>query len=152
MSRRGFSLIEALVALAIASMCLLAIFGLQIEIVAAQRRYEAAVTRAEARRNILALVRDLNPEAQPRGTTDLPDGEKLSWDSRPAGPVRRVLTLAGQPTAFEVRLSLVEARLLDRAGAAKDVVSVERMGWRRTAPPRPPPTGQGVTPPAPSRP
>ena len=92
MRRAGFSLIEALVALAIASVCLLAIFGLQQQLARSQVRYEVAQARAQTRRNILALVRDLNPAAQPAGAVELPDDERLTWTSHPTGPARRALS------------------------------------------------------------
>ncbi len=130
--RAGFTLLEALVALAIASVCLLALFGLQLQLSRAQRRYEAAMARADARRNILALVRDLNPELQPEGSVDLPDGERLSWTARALSPARRALTPSGQPGPFAVRLYAVDAAL-GREGAARDTVTVERLGWRRLA-------------------
>lgn len=129
-TRDGFSLIEALVALAIASVCLLALFGLQRQLVSSQRRYEAAVARAQAQRNILALVRELNPEAQPQGSTALPDGERLTWTSRPVSPLRQALTQGGSAGPYLVRVSAVEATLTDAAGAVKGRVSVERLGWR----------------------
>ncbi len=130
MRRAGFSLIEALVALAIASVCLLALFGLQRQLVSAQRRYEAATARAEAQRNVMALIRDIDPETQPEGSTALPDGEHLSWTSRPVSPLRPALTPGGEAGPYVVRLHLVKAALTDARGAVKGVVSVERMGWR----------------------
>ena len=144
MRRGGFSLLEALVALAIASVCLLVLFGLQRQLVGSQRRFEAAAARAEAQRNVLALVRDLNPEAQPEGATALPDGERLSWSSRPASPLRPALAANGSAGPWLVRLHLVTARLTDAEGAVKGVVSVERMGWRPVRPPSPPPAGAGA--------
>ena len=130
MRRAGFSLIEALVALAIASVCLLALFGLQRQLVSAQRRHEAAIARAAGARNVLALVRDLNPEAQPQGSAALPDDERLEWTSRPVSALRPALTAGGAAGPWLVRLSLVQARLVDGRGAVKGAVSVERMGWR----------------------
>lgn len=138
--RAGFSLIEALVALAIASMCLLVLFGLQRQLISAQRRYEAAVARAEAQRNVMALVRELNPEAQPQGSTELPDGERLAWTSRAVSLLRPALTPGGSASAYLVRLSLVQATLTDAHGTVKGAVSVERMGWR-PAPRAAPSTG-----------
>ncbi len=139
MRREGFSLIEALVALAIASVCLLALFGLQRQLVSSQRRFEAATARAQAQRNVLALVRDLNPESQPEGVVALPDGERLSWTSRPASPLRPALTAGGSAGPYLVRLHLVQAELTDARGATKGAVSVERMGWRPARPASPSP-------------
>lgn len=134
MRREGFSLIEALVALAIASVCLLALFGLQRQLAFGQRRAEAAIARAETRRNILALIRALNPTAQAAGTTALPDGERLAWTSRPVGPLRRALDVSGGASPFVVQLYAVSASLSDGAGVVRDTVTVERMGWRRAPP------------------
>lgn len=134
MKRGGFSLLEALVALAIAAVCLLALLGLQRQLAEGQRRAERAVARAEAQRNILALIRDLNPEAEPQGTVALPDGERLTWSSRPAGLLRRALQPSGAPGSFQVRLHEVHAVLTDRAGGRLAEVSVARMGWRRVSP------------------
>ena len=128
--REGFSLIEALVALAIASMCLLVLFGLQRQLISAQRRYEAAVARAEAQRNVLSLVRELNPEAQPQGAAELPGGERLAWTSRAVSLLRPARTPGGGASPYLVRLSVVQATLTDARGAVKGAVSVERMGWR----------------------
>ncbi len=153
MRREGFSLIEALVALAIASVCLLALFGLQRQLISAQRRYEAAVARSEAQRNVMALIRDLNPEAQPEGATALPDGERLSWTSRPVSPLRPALTLSGNAGPYLVRLHLVQASLTDAGGAVKGAVSVERTGWRPAPRGAQPPAGAGAAaPPPPSLP
>ena len=136
MKRDGFSLIEALVALAIASVCLLVLFGLQRQLALGQRRSEAAMARAETRRNILALVRDLNPAAQPTGTTALPDGERLFWTSRPLASPRRALDLSGGASPFAVQLYEVRASLTDGAGVVRETVSVDRMGWRRVGSPQ----------------
>lgn len=133
MRRSGFSLIEAMVALAIASVCLLALFGLQRQLASGQRRAEVAVARAETQRNILALVRELNPAAEPAGSTALPDGERLSWTSRPAGPARRALQPSGAAGPFAVQLYEVSASLTDGAGISQGSVIVERLGWRRLA-------------------
>ena len=73
--REGFSLIEALVALAIASMTLMAIFELQIQMARSQRRAAQAVEQVASQENALALTRGLNPMAQPQGRIELPGGD-----------------------------------------------------------------------------
>ena len=65
--REGFSLIEALVALAIASMTLMAIFELQIQMTRSQQRAALAIEQVAAQENALALTRNVNPMAQPQG-------------------------------------------------------------------------------------
>ena len=143
--RSGFSLVEALVALAVASMCLLALFGLQVQLTRAQRRYEAALARSEARRDILALVRDLNPAETPDGRAAVPPDGTLRWTSTPLTAARQGLDAAGAPAAYAVRLYRVDATLTTADGRVRDSLSVDLMGWRRgtgpqaaTGSPRPP--------------
>ena len=63
--KRGFSLLEALIALAIAAMAFAAIFELQHQLVDGQRRYEAAIAKADVKKNALVLIEDINPDETP---------------------------------------------------------------------------------------
>jgi len=54
--RDGFSLVEALVALAVASMALLAVFALQQQLARGQQRHQAALELVRLQRNALALT------------------------------------------------------------------------------------------------
>src|SRR5690606_41404699 len=77
--REGFSLIEALEALAIASMTLMAIFELQIQTARGQQRAALAIEQVAAQENALALTRHLNPKAEPYGRSHLPRGHRCTW-------------------------------------------------------------------------
>lgn len=132
--REGFSLIEALVALAIASMTLMAIFELQIQMTRAQRRAALAVEQVAAQENALALTRSLNPMDQSQGRIDLPGGDTIVWSAEPRSE-RRVN--AGFPAGdglFEVQLYRVTVGVERVGGRSPAPLVFDRMGWRRIQP------------------
>ena len=129
--RQGFSLIEALVALAIASMVLTAIFELQQQMARGQRRAADALEQVAAQENALALTRDVNPMEQPEGVIELPDGDVVRWTSTPKTEPR---TNAGFPTgdgAFQVQLFTLTVQVERRNGRSPAPLVFDRMGWRR---------------------
>lgn len=130
-AREGFSLIEALIALAIAAMTLTAIFELQQQMIRGQRRAADAMEQVAAQENALALTRDLNPLEQPDGMIELPEGDTIRWSSEPRTEVR---TNAGFPTGdglFQVQLFTVTVEIDRRNGRSPAPLVFDRMGWRR---------------------
>lgn len=129
--RAGFSLIEALVALAIASMTLLAIFELQQQMARGQERAQRAIAQSAMQENALALTRAINPTERPEGVIALPGGETVRWTSVPKG---RAVTNAGFPVgqgAFEVQLYTMTVSVQPTAGPPPAPLVFDRMGWRR---------------------
>ena len=129
--RDGFSLIEALVALAIASMTLMAIFELQIQMARSQQRAALAIEQVAAQENALALTRAVNPMERPDGSIIVPGGETVRWISVPKG---RPVTNAGFPVgqgAFEVQLYTMTVSIQPVAGPPPAPLTFDRMGWRR---------------------
>lgn len=129
--RAGFSLIEALVALAIASMTLMAVFELQIQMARSQQRAAQAIEQVASQENALALTRHLNPMAQPQGRIELPGGDVIVWEAEPKSE-RRVN--AGFPSgdgAYEVQLYRVTVGIERPQGRAPTPLVFDRLGWRR---------------------
>lgn len=129
--RAGFSLIEALVALAIAAMTLTAIFQLQIQMARGQQRAVEAMAQVTAQENAIALLRELNPMSDPEGEIAIPEGDVIQWTSTPIG---RPIVNAGFPSgngAFEVQRFTVEVTIDRREGRPPPPLTFERMGWRR---------------------
>ena len=131
MNRRvaGFSLLEAIVALAIAAVCLGGALELQHQLVSGQRRHEAALKKVELQRNALVMLRDVNPQATPIGEIALPPDMILSWV---AEPVSEGKTGAGLPRgdgSHYVQLYRLDAEARSAAGQLVHAFSVERMGW-----------------------
>lgn len=129
--REGFSLIEAIVALTIASIMLMAIFELQQQMARGQERAQRAITQSAMQENALALTRAVNPMEQPEGAIALPGGEVVRWTSVPKG---RPVTNAGFPVgqgAFEVQLYTMTVSIQPAAEPPPAPLTFDRMGWRR---------------------
>lgn len=126
----GFSLVEALVALAVAALALTAIFALQQQLANGQRRHERALELVTLQRNVLALTDELNPTLEPAGELPLAGGRRVRWRSAPLTPPRTQIGLPSGEGRFEVRLYRVEAQILDRAGRYLGRVEFDRLGWR----------------------
>lgn len=130
-ARQGFSLIEALVALAIAAMVLTAIFELQQQMTRGQRRAADALEQVAAQENALALIRDVNPMEQPQGVIELPEGDTVRWTSEAKTAPR---TNTGFPTGdgvFQVQLFTLTVQVERRNGRSPAPLILDRMGWRR---------------------
>lgn len=129
--RAGFSLIEALVALAIASMTLMAIFELQIQMTRAQQRAALAVEQVTAQENALALTRNLNPMDQPQGRIDLPGGDTVVWSAEPKSERRINAGFPAGDGTFEVQLYRVTVGVERAQGRSPAPLVFDRLGWRR---------------------
>lgn len=129
--RDGFSLIEALVALAIASMTLMAIFELQIQMTRNQQRAALAIEQVAVQENALALTRSLNPMAQPQGRIELPGGDVVVWSAEPRGERRVNAGFPAGQGAFEVQLYRVTVEVERARGRPPAPLIFDRVGWRR---------------------
>ena len=130
-ARSGFSLIEALVALAVAAICLLALFELQRQLTTAERRNEQALAGLALQRDALALLRDINPSERPTGQLPLGQGRRLSWTARPMTETRPNTAYDGGQGAFDLRLYRLRVRLLAADGTELNAFDLDRVGWRR---------------------
>lgn len=140
---RGFSLIEALVALIIAAISLSAVLELQRQLADGQARYERTLELAQLQRDALALTADINPTAQPDGAIPLAAGRSLRWRAEPRFAPALDTGSATAGRRFEMRLYRVTVQILDASGAEMGEISLDRLGWRRlerAAPFVPPPT------------
>lgn len=129
--RAGFSLIEALVALAIASMTLMAIFELQIQMARSQQRAAQAIEQVASQENALALTRHLNPMAQPQGRIELPGGDVVVWEAEPKSQRRVNAGFPAGDGAYEVQLYRVTVGVERRQGRSPAPLVFDRLGWRR---------------------
>jgi prepilin-type N-terminal cleavage/methylation domain-containing protein len=131
--RAGFTLLEALTALAIAAMALAAVFELQHQLVNGQRAYEQALRQVEDRRNAMTYVRDLNPDEAPEGEIALPPDRIVRWYSTPL--TEQVLS-TDFPTGdgeFFVTLYVVTVEIADAQNQVLDRFEVEKLGWTTDA-------------------
>lgn len=127
----GFSLLEAIVALVVMSLGVMALFSWINTSLLAMRRAEANERRLQATDLSLEYVKALNPMVQQAGDVQL-GRWRLTWTSEPLEPVRRGIDGSGEPGIFEVGLYQVTTVADD--GATEPVVTVLRQaGFRQTA-------------------
>jgi type II secretory pathway pseudopilin PulG len=125
----GFSLLEALVALAIAALCLIPLMSLQRTYIDGQRRHEAALQRAEIQKNALTIVRQINPTDEPEGQAVLAPDLTVSWT---ATEISDLKTSTGVPSGdgqYQVQLYRVDISVSRGSQKVVPDFSVERVGW-----------------------
>jgi prepilin-type N-terminal cleavage/methylation domain-containing protein len=133
--RAGFSLIEALIALAIAAMMMTALFQLQIQMARGQARAISVLEQVTAQENAIALTRDLNPMHEPEGEIQLPDGDTILWSATPRSQPQINVGFPTGSGQFEVRLYTVTVEIRHRDGRPVSPLEFDRMGWRRLSDP-----------------
>ncbi len=130
--RGGFSLIEALVALAIAALAFTAIFELQAQMTLGQMRLQRTLDSAAIQLNALELVRDVNPMEEPFGERSLSSGQIVSWTSIAVTEPRRNAGFPAGDGAFDVALFDVDVAIQTQGGRELGALSFRRLGWRRS--------------------
>ncbi|WP_409019924.1 prepilin-type N-terminal cleavage/methylation domain-containing protein [Brevundimonas vesicularis] len=129
--RGGFSLIEALVALAIASITLMAIFELQVQMARGQDRANRAIEQVAAQENALALIKNFNFTDRPEGRIEIPGGDTVFWTSEALTEPRINVGYMWGQGRFEITLYRVTVGI-ERPGANSPApLTLERIGWRR---------------------
>lgn len=142
----GFSVIEALVALAIVALALIPLMALQAQVSRTYARDQLERAELNAKQNALALLRDVNVLASPQGARRLDSAHLLRWWATPLTAPTRT-TRQGQGFGdFEIVLFRVDAAIEGGAPPRAPVsFSLEQVGWRplATASSAPPQDGRG---------
>lgn len=123
----GFSVIEALIAVAIMAAAILPLASLQGQVSRSTAQQQQVQARLAAERSAMAVLRDANMMATPNGALDLGGGKVLRWQARPISS-----TIATNSGGFDVALYAVEAHVVDERGREIASLSVDQVGWRRT--------------------
>lgn len=130
---RGFTLLEAVVALAILAAAGLTLFAAVSQSVQMLQRAEQARQLDAAMRNALSIIEHVNPMRTPIGEQPLGEFE-LRWSAEPVEPPRDNATGALHPGLYEVGLYRVRLQLR-RAGQLEREVEVRRTGYRQVRQP-----------------
>lgn len=129
---RGFTLLEAVVAMTIFSMAALALMGwlsVNIQAIAHAEAHAAALDDARAG---LALLETINPLLEPEGERALP-GLTMRWTSKPVVERRSGKGPSGGTTIFD--LALFDVRVeLQHEGRPPQSFTVRRAGWEAVRP------------------
>lgn len=130
---RGFSLLEAIVALAILATAGLALFASMSQSVQMVSRAENARLADSAVRNAVAWMETVNPMQTPQGEQELGD-VTLRWSAQLVEPERDAMTGYLQPGLYRLGLYDVHLELL-RDGRPLTEAVVRRVGYRQVREP-----------------
>lgn len=128
----GFSLLEAIVALAIVASAGMALFAALSGALDMVGRAERAAAQDSALNNALAWMETVNPMLEPEGRVDLGEFE-LVWNAEPIEPARDAVTWLMTPGLYQVGLYRVELSL-SRDGETL-AYAYRRIGYRQVREP-----------------
>ena len=131
--QRGFSLLEAIVALTILAAVGMALFAAMHQSVQMVARAERSRVADSALRNAMAWVETINPAEKPRGEERLGD-VTMRWDAQPVEPPRDAMTGYLQAGLYQVGLYDLRVQLfLD--GQPLTETHVRRVGYKQVREP-----------------
>lgn len=130
---RGFTLLEAIVALAILAAAGMSLFAAMSQSMQMLRRAQEARAVDAALRNALAIAESIDPMERERGEQPLGD-YVLRWSAVPVEPPRDNATGYLQPGYY--RVGLYDLRLeLWRGATLERSLDVRRTAWRQVRTP-----------------
>ncbi|MDP1698533.1 MAG: type II secretion system protein [Xanthomonadaceae bacterium] len=125
---RGFTLLEAIIALVIFAMGAFSLYGwLSTNLITLDRARsgsEALVVKQSA----LELLRDVNPMLTPSGEREA-GTLQVQWTAEPLQPTRRGSSQIGGPSFYEVGLYQMQVRVRD-GGREVGEFSLRQLGYR----------------------
>ncbi|PHS27965.1 MAG: hypothetical protein COA84_02925 [Robiginitomaculum sp.] len=127
----GFSVLEAIIAIAILSIAFLPLLELQNQMARTTIALERNEELMQAKRSALAYVRSLNPMQNPDGDIDLGTAQ-MHWQATPISEERPVLGSGGQKGRFVATLYDVKVTLTFENQRTQSF-STHATGWRATA-------------------
>lgn len=129
---RGFSLLEAIVALTIMATSMIALYAWLSTSAIALSRVHANSQSLEDARTGLAVVETINPLQEPDGERKL-QALTVRWRAEPLSDRISGITPAGLPSAFELRLYELTVEM-ERNGKPAGEFRVRRAGWENVRP------------------
>lgn len=129
MTRRGFSVIEALIAVAVLGLGLSALMALRVVVLRQMQTVATLETTETDVRNAMATLADINPMATPDGARELSPTQVVRWRSERITEVRRSKAYPAGDGDFDAALFRLHVAVVtqERTTAQYDV---ERLGWR----------------------
>jgi len=127
-SGAGFSVLEAMIAIAILAASFLPLLALQGQFVKSVEALERVDSRLETRNIALQHLSSLNMYKVPEGEIKLTNAG-VRWQSVPALPPRFVRSQGGLPSRFEMTLYIVDVTIRHQTGYI-DKFTYKGLGWR----------------------
>lgn len=128
----GFSVLEAIIAIAILSIALMPLLALQEQMTRTTLSLERNEQLMGAKRSALAYIRNINPMREPNGTISLGSAQ-MRWQAVPIAQERPVKGVGGADGRFVAALYDVQVTLAF-ADQRTQVFSVHAFGWRAARP------------------
>lgn len=124
----GFSVLEAMIAMALLAAALLPLLNLQAQFTRTVNSLERADRRLEVRHVALNKIKTINPAIEPRGEYEHLESQ-VKWTSRPVLPLETIYD-AGSPGVHDVGLYDVSVAISFSDGSS-DQFTMRRLAWRR---------------------
>jgi general secretion pathway protein I len=124
----GFTLIEAIVALVMLSMALVAFYDFLSTSLQSADRIALASVAYDRHENALALANTINPMAMPKGSFDV-GHYHIDWQSQPIDPIRQSSRYPFGPGLFMIALYRITLNFPDDHDIAPIVVT--KLGYHR---------------------
>lgn len=124
----GFSLLEAIVALTVFSVCALALYGWLAVSQNALLRVQANDASVRDGRSALALLETVNPMTEPEGERILPGDLQVRWTGTEVAENRPGIGLGGGQTVFDLALYELDVEVA-REGREVRRFTLRRVGW-----------------------
>lgn len=128
--QRGFSLLEAIVAMVIMATTLLALYAWLGGSTIGVKRANAVILGLEDARIALAVIEGVNPLKNESGSREMGD-LTVQWTSTPLAERRAGTTSTGSLAPYDYALYEMEVTTL-RAGQATHSFKVRKAGWLAT--------------------
>ncbi|MEO5566509.1 MAG: prepilin-type N-terminal cleavage/methylation domain-containing protein [Luteimonas sp.] len=127
----GFSLLEAIVALTVFSICATALFAWLSVNVNALSRVDARRSAIDDGRTALAVLEGVNPMAEPRGERALPGSLLVRWTSREIAKRKPAISTTNSPLIFDIALYAMDVQVM-HGGRETSHFTLQRAGWEST--------------------
>jgi general secretion pathway protein I len=134
--QRGFTLLEAIVAMVLVGTAGMALFDWINVGMAGLNRVREANLRSEAMRNAVAHLDSLNPMLRPAGETDF-GAYRVRWDARPLGEAQDALGYPQGIGLHQVALYETDVRIVDPDGRGWFDFRMRQVGYKQIRFPTP---------------
>lgn len=124
----GFGLLEAIVALVLISISVMAVYNWISANLITISRLQAHAQQSAAQNNVLAYLDNLNPMRKPNGTQKF-QGYKISWHSVPIEPARNQVASLSGTGLYKVGLYQVTVRVIKNPGNTWFRFSFKQAGY-----------------------
>lgn len=124
---RGFTLLEAIVAMVIMATTLLALYSWLSSSTLSLNRAQAQALALDDARSALEMMDRINPSQEPRGEHRL-DPLSIRWQARPAAELRHGMSSVGFPTQFDFQLYDLEVEVFRDERLIRSF-NIRKTGW-----------------------